>query len=359
MKETMVKLSKGAWKLINIPFLALEGKYSGITARYCVDNLTNQTEYIYQYFRFKKNNDCESEYIESFSKVGIVIQGQPILKDDFTLNTALMYKRFFPGVKVVISTWEEVSPDFFVKCRSHGIDVIKKKTPTEKGAGNLNCQLLSSLSGVRFLKEQGVQYVAKTRTDQRFNSSNWLDYVMTLIKIFPVKGDCQKTRLVFMESNGTYKYIAFHVCDFFAFGSIDDMERLYSIPLDKRENDFFAKNAEEIRRCKEKLKKFERREYFSGISYKKYGEELLKWNIAEFYMLYSYVHNNIESDLSEDNLLIRYWKYLEEYAIIVDSFQMQFYWSKYRRKYELQSKYDKEGKLDFAGWLKLYKNILH
>lgn len=356
MNEKIIKAADKIWSFLNFPFLKLEGgkKMSGATARFCVNNLTHDTEYIYQYFRLEKKCNMKCEYNRMFNQVGIVIQGQPVLDKDFTVNSALLYKRFFPGVKVVVSTWEEESCEFFDKCEQAGIDVIKTKTPYERGAGNLNCQLISSARGIQYLKEKGVKYVAKTRTDQRFNWCGWLNYLLTLLNIFPTNGDKQRMRLIFMESNGTYKYIAFHVCDFFSFGTIEDMEKFYSIPLDARPNEFFVQNDSAIGQLKESLFEYENREYFSEIPYEKYGEELLKLSMAEFYILYTYVYNCIDKNLATDNLLLRYWQYMRNYAVIVDSFQLQFYWIKYRRKYELQSKNDKDGKLDFAEWLMLY-----
>lgn len=356
MNEKLIKVANNVWRLLNYPFLKLEKKrnFSGATARFCMDNLTKKTEYIYQYFRYKKEADIKSYYSETFERVGIVLQGQPLLENDFTVKTVLMYKKFFPGVKVVVSTWEEAPEEFFVKCKQNDIDVIKTKTPLERGAGNLNCQLISSIRGVQYLKEKGVEYVAKTRTDQRFNWCGWLKYLLNLIKLFPANGDKQNKRIIFMESNGTYKYIAFHVCDFFAFGSVDDMRRLYDISLDCRPNQFFNVNSDAIERLKGSLLKYEDRGYFEPFPYKKYGDELEKWGIAEFYILFSYVHKYIYDNLISENLLSGYWQYLRDYAVIADSFQMQFYWPKYRRKFELQSKNDKNGKLDFAEWLSLY-----
>lgn len=361
MNERFTKVANSIWRVLNFPFLALEKKenFSGATARVCMDNLTRKTDYIYQYFRFNKETDIKSHYRESFEQVGIVIQGQPLLEDDFTVKTALMYKEVFPGVKVVVSTWEDVPQDFFVKCEQNDIDVVKTKMPLERGAGNLNCQLISSARGIQYLKEKGVKYVAKTRTDQRFNWCGWIKYLLTLLSVYPVKGDKQNNRIIFMESNGTYKYIAFHVCDFFSFGSIDDIERLYNIPLDCRSNHFFNEHSDDIEQFKGSLLKYECNEYFDSFPYKKYGEELEKWGIAEFYILSSYVHKYIYENLTAEDMLSKYWQYLRDYAVIADSFQMQFYWPKYRRKFELQSKYDKSGKLDFAEWLSLYSSDIN
>lgn len=345
------------WGTVVSPFILIENsneRYEGLLARLDMGLLTKKTSYYYQYFRMKKKLfvplDASNKTYEDYA---IILQGQVIYDENFTLETAFLYKKMFPGVKVIISTWNDEKEDFFSQCEKAGIICVKDQVPEERGAGNLNCQLKSTQNGLKKAQSLGVKFAAKTRTDQRFFYWGWLDYVDDLIHCFKAEGNKQKGRIVFLESNGSYKYIAFHICDFFSFGHIEDLINLYGISYDTRENDFFRRNKENIAGFKRQLAEYELRKYYQPVDYTVFGQQLEAYKIAEYYILSEYYKKWIDLDVTPENMLTRYWGYLKNYAIVADSFQMQFYWPKYRRKYEIQSKIGRDGKLDFAGWMTL------
>ena len=355
-KDKMLSVLKSVYKAFMLPLTSVERKksFDGLNGILFSENMTQNSDWFYQYSRLKKTGESYDNPCADYSEYGIVLQGPVLYDGDFTLTTLKTYQRYFPKAHIILSTWDSENKDFIEEASKMGISCVLSKLPSERGAGNLNCQLVSSKAGVDAARACGCKYIAKTRTDQRFSHPQWLDYVKSLLDAFPVNGDKQKERIVFMESNGTYKYIAFHVCDFFAFGRADDICNYYNTPLDIRAYDFIKSHQNEINQTKAQCIPYEIGPENVKFDYSEIGKSLLELQISEFYILYSYVKTYICNDLRADNLLEKYRECLKSYFCIADSAQMQFYWPKYRRKYELLSKTERDGKLDFASWLRIY-----
>lgn len=356
MKQNLYNMALKIYGLINSPFSIFENKgYDSLTARLCVDHLGKQGKGVYQYVHYPDTiQGDEVRTCKDFSNTAIILQGPVLHDDNFTIETAIAYRKCFPGAKIIISTWKNEENKIKDVCFKEGIYCVFSDTPEMSGAGNVNMQLVSTRAGVQFAKTLGVQYLAKTRTDQRFYAKNWLQYVNSLISTFPTHVENQKERIVFLESNGTYKYLAFHICDFFAFGNIADIEGFYGAYLDEREKNSVSRKENEINEFKRLNEQYENCPDFNLFDYEEFAKKLLDYKIIEFWLQYKYVVSVLGKEINENNMLVEYWKYLKDYTVIADSFQMQFYWPKYRRKFELQSKEMKQGKLDFGAWLDLY-----
>ena len=115
---------------------------------------------------------------------GIVIQG-PIQKDgDFTLKTALLYRKLYPFVPIVISTWNgEIYNKLIGECKTNKIDIIENVIPKDGGVGNHIFQMTSSYLGIKYISDNyRVRYVLKCRTDQRIFREDILLYLKDLMK---------------------------------------------------------------------------------------------------------------------------------------------------------------------------------
>lgn len=357
LKDKMLSMLKRIYKFFMTPLAMVEKRrtFQGLNGILFSENMTKKSEFFYQYTRIKKQGENIPEDVSlDYSEYGIVLQGPVLHDDDFTWKTMKLYQRYFPNVKIILSTWTSEDSSFVEKARELGVFCVLSELPAGRGAGNLNCQLISSKAGVDAAKAQGCKYIAKTRTDQRYSHPQWLAYVKSLLDAFPVGGDKQKERIVFIASNGSYKFVAFHVCDFFAFGYADDICNYYDIPLDTREYEYIRSHKKEIRDVKAQCIPYEIGMENDDMEYSEIGSELLRLQITEFYIMYSYVRKYICDDLQAENLLKKYYECLKKYFCIADFEQMQFYWPKYRRRYELLSKTERDGKLDFGAWLRIY-----
>ncbi len=154
--------------------------------------------------------------------IDIVMQG-PIWPRTYTdaqnyLNSPLVDK-------VVISTWKG-EPQL---SSSDRIEVIYSEPLENTGMGNRNRQLYSSRVGI---EHTTAPIVVKTRSDQRLDNLQMMyDYFMqhNQIEYTFVDGSGPKGAIFVV---GLYTYFPFHPQDHLFWGWTEDMQKLFSAPLD-------------------------------------------------------------------------------------------------------------------------------
>ena len=167
-------------------------------------------------------------------KIAIVMQGPLVSNRNFTKETVLLYKKYFPNSNVIVSTWEDEDPTTITSIKEAGADVVLNTKPTVSGIGNVNFQLISTLGGMKRAQVLGAEFVYKTRSDERIYAPNTNRFLVQLLRSFPVApGYSQKYRIV-GSSFGTLKYVPYLFTDVFQFGHIDDMVRYWSAAHDPR-----------------------------------------------------------------------------------------------------------------------------
>jgi hypothetical protein len=169
--------------------------------------------------------------IKDLAKVGIVIQG-PIIPRT-TLEICMFYKKIYPQVRIVLSTWESEDTEQFQGFEDERFSVIKSIKPDVSGSKNINLQITSSIAGINHLKDQGCSYILKTRTDILLGNSSFLNYLLWMHS----KG--KQHALVFSSFN-SFIFRLFSPSDQVMFGEATDLARYWSVDLvaDNQEIDF-------------------------------------------------------------------------------------------------------------------------
>lgn len=165
----------------------------------------------------------------------IVLQGPLVTDHHFTTETVRLYKKHWPKDTIIIVSTHTGSDEATIQeLRSAGAEVVLHEPPTIRGIGNVNLQLASTLNGIITAKAQGAEFVYKTRCDQRMYGVNVNEFLLNLIKAFPVApGYTQKYRIV-ASSFLTLKYTPYLITDMLQFGHIDDMIEYWSAAYDER-----------------------------------------------------------------------------------------------------------------------------
>ncbi|MBQ9589604.1 MAG: hypothetical protein IJR29_05420 [Butyrivibrio sp.] len=167
-------------------------------------------------------------------KTAIVIQGAVKYEDDFTYETAKLYRELYPDCIVILSTWENESDQ---KKRYDEIGVITcfSKYPEKPGYAHCSYQAVSSIVGIREAKKAGCTRVCKTRTDQRFHTPDLFLYMEKLLDVFPLKIETSQKKRLIAVSTTTLNNRIYNICDMFIYGEIDDVKNYFDCPLDTRE----------------------------------------------------------------------------------------------------------------------------
>lgn len=196
--------------------------------------------FITYWFRPKKTDNVYLNFSCPETKnVGIVIQGPLRLQNDFTLETAKLYRRFYPNCEIILSTWENEDEQYTNKFLNLGVHVIRSKILPENlwRFGSTNQQRETSLAGIKKAKDLDCEYVAKTRTDQRFYSPSAIKLLLKLIDLYPLKDSIKSAKKrIIACSVGTFSdKRRYNVSDLFLFGTTYDIERYFSCPIDTRD----------------------------------------------------------------------------------------------------------------------------
>ena len=150
--------------------------------------------------------------------VGIILQGPLPKNKKFLLETIRIYNQNFSMPRIFVSTWENEDAAFISKIsKLENITVVLNKRPVYDTPDHFNSMVCSVLNSLKKMKELGIQYIMRTRTDQRIILSNSDLFFLSLLKQFPLTAGKQKERIITINFY-TLLYIPFHISDMFQFG---------------------------------------------------------------------------------------------------------------------------------------------
>lgn len=281
----------------------------------------------------------------NINKFAVVIQGPLDIEDNFTLETVRFYKKWYPDLTVIISTWEDENKSYLSKMKKEGAKIVLSKYPDLCGRGNMNYQCVSSLAGIKKAEKLGAEYCLRLRSDMRMYRKNILEYFYSLLHMFPINLNKEesyvpKGRII---ADG-FLFDPYWIQDFYYFGFTEDLIQFFSMKLDTSNLCKVPKDLLEINRI-----------------------DLLEKYAPALYFTKSYLLKIYPNAVLENNVEI-YWKMVKSYFICVGWEELEFYWHKYkdrRNKKNLihctymkndSSKYPRTYKWRFSNWLNLYCN---
>lgn len=271
--------------------------------------LKKLSKYTNFYFTYhKRPKDWKNVYYsnifkeQEYSHIGIVIQGPIVSEDNFTLNTVLLYKKLFPLINIVVSTWIDTNKKDINLFRENQIEILLLEKPKVSGSHNINFQIVSTIEGIKYFENKNIEFICKTRSDQRIYSENSFRYLEQLIHQYPVENAIAKGRII-EPSISICKYRPWSMTDMFQFGYLEDLKRMWDIDLDDRTtkaSDYFSKK------------------------YRVY--DIVHDNIAEIYIHREYSKNCL---ISKSINYEKYYKAIKELFIIINKDILDLYWNKY------------------------------
>lgn len=268
--------------------------------------------------------------------IAIIIQGPIRYDNSFTYNTLSVYRKIYPNVLIIVSTWKgEVTVDFREKCMEKRIVIMENEYPRSSGVKHVNYQLLSSAKGVEYtLDKESIKYVLKCRTDQRINKPDFLLYMRNLLQTYP-SGGILKDRIVVSD----FFDCPFCIRDFLMFGNKKDLIKLFTIPHDNN------KRLQNIPRqgIVDKIGERMMRETNRILMKERHGEilrkkelkdktvnikSLFKYYNPEIYIFRTFYDKNIEK-IDAERILEQYRCFLKELICVADLDVLELYWDKY------------------------------
>jgi len=302
-------------------------KESGFLIDFTKDN------YLTFHLRPKKSENFHlKSTAKTEEKFAIIIQGPIQDRFFFLKNTIEIYKKIFPNSSIIISTWQNENINLINTLKKENIFILFNKEPN-KSLSNIDHQIYSTNSALKFAKEIGAKYSIKTRADIRINKNNLETFLLSLIRTFPAKKNNFINSRIIVPSLITFKYRIYSLSDIVMFGETEDLIKYF-------DKETFA----------EGLKKFDLNE-----------NNLLKNEtpiIAEIFLCSRFV-NNLEGKINWE--LNNWWATLKNYFCVIDNSSLDLFWYKYDWEYEYRYLRTYSGKfaraIDFQDWLALYNGL--
>lgn len=229
---------------------------------------------------------------------------------------------------IILSTWDTEDKKYLKNFEAIGVKVLLSKAPDFAGRANLNYQILSTMKGLKEGEKLGREYAIKTRTDQRFYSTNLSRDLFNLLKIYPPSPNYNMhSRLVALSFN-SFKYRYYGISDMFLFGNTQDMLKYWNSPLD-------TKKYEEYKTIKQK--------------------DLWQQYCSETYIASHFLKN---IGVTPEYTLKHTWKIYKDLFIFIDKEILDMYWPKYTN---LDSRWrlfrpNMLEEMRHSDWLNLYLN---
>lgn len=292
-------------------------------------------------------NNCED-------KVAIVIQGPIRDEDDFTIETIKLYKKMYPKIDIIISTWIDISEKQLEKIKKLDVHLVINEKPIYSGLGNMNYQIISSREGIKMARSLGCSYVLKMRSDQRIYKDNFIELFLGLIEQFPISDKNKKIKqikrlIMFQGTVGGSMFIPYFLADFLFFGYIEDMEKLFDVKLDKLN-----------------MTSSDREKWLDEMIGEINVGDYYKKTAPEIKIIENYIENN--SSIKLCFTVEQYWQFVKDYLITVGWDDIDLYWPKYgvyeenRKKHTYETKDSSDRYLrynwNFSNWFCLYSDKL-
>ncbi len=327
--------------------------------------ISNHNDDFYAVTRFYQNTVWKYLPRISAPDVAIVVQGPVIAERDFTLETLCRYRWIYPSSPIILSTWEEdVTDELRWFASSINVLVLENKMPQDRGMVNIKLQLKNSLAGIEEAESfEGVRYVLKIRSDQRIFMPDFITYMRNMQKTFSVASDSLSERVIFFGGQQSSAVCPFELCDFMAFGSIEDVKRLYMLSGDHErlhpggvdDPDYLLSRSVSLLEGSH-IDNFRTVLSMEEEERRAFGRKIMKFYDPETYIARSFYENVIlKRELTDsDDIHLHYWKFLKDCTIILDADQLMLYWYKYETKYSNVTNLTSTGGLTNSLWLDIY-----
>ena len=307
---------------------------------------------IYKYPKYAENVVSIEEETDIQRQSAIIMQGPLVREDNFTLNTVKIYKKLFPGVLVIVSTWENEDQEYIKLLRKEtNCKVVCSSLPKHSGILNLNYQIVSTMAGIREAELAGRQYVFKSRCDNRIYKRGIFEFLYSCLHTYPVNESVgyQKYRIVAGGESINSMLRPLWLTDQYGYGYIEDMKKYWNYT--QPEVDI---TREEV--WKEILK--------DKLTWNERTERSLS---AEVCIMKDYF-NRMEGNAPECSVK-EYWRIIDRQFITVSRADVGLFWFKYdvrhdeSRRQGLYFSEDDETKClsynwDFQIWLMLHSGSL-
>ncbi|MBN2809619.1 MAG: hypothetical protein JXR80_09035 [Deltaproteobacteria bacterium] len=167
----------------------------------------------------------------------LLIQGQ--ILPELTAKIVSYYAHCYPDIQIIFSTWQGVAKVLIDEVEPFVDHLLLNNVPEFPGVQNRNMQIVSTRAGLEYCLQKGIKTVLKTRSDIFITAHDVFKQCKSLLKYYEPKV-CQQFGLfnrIIIPQSFTRKYLLYSPSDLAMYGTVEDLLRFWSIPLDDRQFD--------------------------------------------------------------------------------------------------------------------------
>ena len=312
-------------------------KFIGFNAGWIIGKI--KKSYLSIHLRPKNSRDVKysNNSKKNNSDFGVILQG-PISvngdKGEFLYETLKIYKKIFYNCNIVLSTWK-IDEKLKKKFEALEIKIIENVEPNDENFGtvrNIDRQILTTYSALKYLNEKKVIYSLKTRTDWRMYKPDVHHFLKNILNTFPIKNNYIKGRII-IPSMITCKFKIYGMADTLQFGFTEDLIKLWD------------------------------KEYFldsiNRLSFGKYPSLINHTPVISDVFLCARFLSKINHNLLWT--LEDWWDVLSNYFCVIDTDSLDLIWTKYEdwfyeKRYYRTYNNEQPRSVEFSDWINLYKD---
>jgi hypothetical protein len=265
-------------------------------------------------FFFLKDN-ISNNYYEGYTeqtykvkreKIGIIIQGPIVAK--YTIFTALFYKKIYKNDEILISTDSKLGAKDIAVLKRNKINLLNY-LPVSKNFANLASQGYGVKLAINFLKKKKIQYILKTRADQRFLNPLFLNNIYNWFSFFNDK----KNNKILVGNFGSHLFWPYDIPDFFLFSKTEEINNFFSYDISKKSELFDPQFI------------FKKQSQFNNA---KNHNDWARIQGGGSYMCIKYLKKKYNLKKIQFTLK-KYYNYLAKDFIFIDTYSLGLIWNKY------------------------------
>ena len=171
---------------------------------------------------------------DDVEKTAIVICGPIVKENNFTYETALLYKKFYKNknVGIILSTYADTDEALLNDFRALGVEVVLSDKIRANGVDDINHKITLAKFGIEKADNLKCKYVLKTAADERFYNPDTVAFLINLLKQYPKNAKSELKSRIIACSKDSFVYRVYGICSKFLFGELADIKKYWSVEFD-------------------------------------------------------------------------------------------------------------------------------
>lgn len=175
---------------------------------------------------------------DDIEKTAIVICGSIVEENNFTYETALLYKKFYKNknADIILSTYADTDEALLNDFRALGVEIVLSDKIRANGIDDINHKITLAKYGIDKADTLKCKYVLKTDTDDRFYNPDTLLFLINLLKQYSKNAKSELKNRIIACSKDSFLHRFYGISSKFLFGELVDIKKYWNVEFDNSDH---------------------------------------------------------------------------------------------------------------------------